>query len=147
MSGRPKQKSYQYDSNGKFIREFESIKEVQNIFYPNTKGIKNVFLNYTGNRKYERESILLTSGDLLTKTRIGRDAVKKEIKKIKSPFTNVSNSEKVIEVYNLDNQKIAEFKGFYVLTKMIKTISPATIYNQLKRNNSYVLGDLLFKYK
>ena len=40
MSGRPKQKVYQYDSKGKYIKTWECKRDVIREYYPNDKGIR-----------------------------------------------------------------------------------------------------------
>lgn len=147
MSGKPKQKSYLYDSKGKFLKEFESIKDVQRELFPEVKGIKNPFNVYSGKYIYIKQNILLKNNNLLTKKRIGRDAVKKLFRIINSPFITTRSDDKVIECLNLNNEVIATYKGLHIAS-LLSNVPKPTIFNQLKNNKgNHTKIDLIFRYK
>lgn len=149
MSGRPRNKVYHYTQDGRFIKMFDCENDVKREYYPNTN--RPLFVRQSSNRDgkvyhYNYETIQLPDDTIISKIRIGREGVRNFIKKSKSSFTNISDNEKVIEVYNLDNKVIATFKGLHVASK-ITNISASTIHHQVTRNSKHTQSDLIFKYK
>jgi hypothetical protein len=138
MSGLPKQKQYQYSAEGKFLREFDSLTEVIKQ-YNFTKG------NFYGGKDYK----LMSDGTYISHYRIGREKLKKQIRINNCKYCNVEYStSKGIEVYNLKNEKIAEFRNLAIAIKLTN-ISASTIVHSASRNSKgcHTTNNLTFKYK
>lgn len=133
MSGRVKQKVYQYDIKGKFIQEFESEAEAARKYYGDKRPLFQI-------KNYH----LTSSVDILVKERIGRSAIKILFRKINSPFIT-SAATKPVECLNLNNEIIAVYKNAH-LASLLSGIDRTTIDHQLKTGKS-TNKDLFFRYK
>lgn len=123
MAGHPKQEVYLYDTDGKYLRSFESISQFARTYQLED----NIF----SNRKvdvYEFED-----GRIAALYRIGREGIKKYRQYKSSPYTvnspgrkiaetklNKADKNKIITVTNLDGETIAEFKNSYFAKKLMK---------------------------
>lgn len=139
MSGRPKIKIHQYDKDGKKIKMWEHMQALKNHYF---KGAK--YPMFVRNDVYHE----LPDGTYACKEAIGRDKLMKVIKINNSQFIDKERStDKKVEVYNLLNEKIAEFKNIRIAVKMTG-ISQATIHHQVNNGkNKGLHNDFLFKYK
>lgn len=144
MSGKIKQKVYQYDLEGKFIKTFESIKELQITLFPGVKGIKNPFLSYNNGKKYVKSQVLINN-NILSLNKIGKSQVIKEFKKVNSPYISSVKDNKTVQCLNLNNEIIAEFKNAH-FASLLTGIDRTTIFHQLK-SGKFSKKDLFFKYK
>jgi rRNA processing protein Gar1 len=133
MSGRVRQKVYQYDGKGTFIQEFESEAVASRRYY----GDKRPLFQTKDYHLTDPTSILL-------KKRIGRDNVKKLFRKINSPYITIRADEKLVECLNLNNEVIATYKGAHIAS-LLSGVSRTTIEHQLKtcKNTN---KDLFFRY-
>lgn len=135
MSGKAKQKVYQYTAQGKFIQEFESETSAAIRCYGSKRPL------------FQTKDYHLTINTILVKEKIGRDAVKKLFRKINSPFITTRSDDKIIECLNLNNEVIATYKGLHIAS-LLSNVAKATIFNQLKNNKcSHTNIDLIFRYK
>lgn len=121
MSGKPKQKVYEYTQTGKFVRTYDSQAEAREVNFSNVKGKKPVF-------QY-KEHRLLDNGNVLVKERIGRDAIKSLLRRESNEFLKDYKSPKV-KLLNLDNKVIATFKNTNIASKLTG-IPESTIANQI----------------
>jgi len=148
MSGRPKQKCYQYDSSGKFIKVYDSNAEVLGKYFSHIKGKRPLFISYTKEKIYRKDYIVLPDNTFLTKARIGREGIRDIKKRIGNPFLKPSNT--VIDVYNLDNELVASFNGLNIASNLCN-IPKGTIYSQLTKSVNKAAesnsSGLLFKYR
>lgn len=138
MSGKPKQKQYQYSSEGKFIKEFTSLSEVFEK-YNLKKG------NFYGGKDYR----LMPDNTYISHYRIGREKLKKQVRIDTCAYCNIEYStSKKIEVYNLKKEKIAEFRNLAIATKLTN-LSASTIIQSALRNSTicHTTNNLTFKYK
>lgn len=134
---REKQKVYQYDSNGKYLRSYESRTELQEK-YNLTKDALIVSRN--GYKKLE-------DGTYVAFFRIGKDELLKRLKIENCPFCTTGGlKRKPVEVFNLLGEKIAEFTSIAVAAKMLN-LKISTIKSRAKGQFRNVSGNLIFKYK
>lgn len=133
MSGRAKQKVYQYDAQGKFIQEFESETSAAIRYYGSKRPL------------FQTKDYHLTINTILVKEKIGRDNVKKLFRKINSPFITIRADEKPVECLNLNNEVIATYKGAHIAS-LLSNVPKTTIYHQLETGR-YAKHDLFFRYK
>lgn len=133
MSGRAKQKVYQYDGKGTFIQEFESEAVASRRYY----GDKRPLFQTKDYHLTDPTSILL-------KKRIGRDNVKKLFKKINSPYITCAIT-KPVECLNLNNEIVATYRGAH-FAALLSGVDRGTIDHQLKSGKS-TNKDLFFRYK
>jgi len=122
MSGRPKQEIYLYDSDGKYLRKFESSSEFCRTFQFDD----NLFSRLDGVFEFEDLRVAATY-------RIGREGIEAWRRYKKSVYTKkyvgrkiaetVLNNNKIgnpLELINLDGEVIATFKNFYFAKKLLK---------------------------
>jgi len=141
MSGRPKQKRYEYDQNGKFIKQFECENDIRKQYYSKDVGKRPLF----GGNKYNYDYHILKNNNIIVKERIGRIGIKNLLRRINNDFVNISN-EKKINVYNLDNKIVASFINMNIAAKMTG-IPLQTIHSQVNRGKGYSTDrGLIFKY-
>jgi hypothetical protein len=133
---RQKEKVYQYDKNGKFIKEWESQTEVRNKYYSDAIGKYPIFRKDSKGSKITSKNIsILPDETLISSERIGRIGVMEFLKRYNNPYINRSirsgkYAKSRINVYDLDNNKIAEFKDIDIASKI--TGEPYnTIYNRV----------------
>lgn len=146
MAGKPKIKCYEYDSNYKYLGEYESVQEVRNKYFSNDLGKRKLF--ESGKNDYYK----LDNGNFIANYRIGRHNLLKleRIKNCVYCSTNKNIKNKEIEVFNLKGEKIAEFKNLYIACEMLK-IPMNTLWNRLNvtsnLRNKLNKDNLEFKYK
>lgn len=132
MSGRPKSKVYLYDTDGKYLREYESI----SLFCREFQFSENLFSNYAG-EVYEFED-----GRVGALYKIGREGILKYRRYKSSEYTKEYRGRKIAEsvltkngknkevaVYNLDGELIATFKNSYFAKKLMN-IDSNTIHSK-----------------
>ena len=136
MSGRPKQKTFQYDKEGKFIRAYECLADVRKRYYYNDGGVRPMFVN----KDYE----LLPDNTYLVKERIGRKGITLLDKIINSKYT--FKNKKLVSLINVKNEEIAIFANIHIAHRLTQ-IPYSTIYNQLNESKNSKHLDLRFQYK
>lgn len=124
---RAKQKVYQYNSNGKFLKEFESQSEVRKIYFSEVKGKRPIMRN----GKYE----ILPDNTVISHLRLGREIVKNIIKYNNNPYLNIGYKNDPIKVLNLNKKVIARFASINIASKLTN-ISMNTIYSQVYQNKT-----------
>jgi hypothetical protein len=146
MAGRLKIKCYEYNPEGKYLQEYESIQEVRAKYFPDDLG-KRPLLE-TGKEDYFQ----LDNENFIANYRIGRDNLRK-LEKIRNCLycsTNNNRDDKEIEVFNLRGELIATFKNAYI-TSLITKIPSSTLHHRLysrdKSKNTQNRDNLVFKYK
>ena len=138
--GREKKPIYQYSEDGKFLQEYESITQLREK-YKITKG------NMFGQGEYERNYRKLPDGTYISTERLGRDGVKKIVRIDSCEFcTTKYKTSKIVEVYNLLGEKLAEFNSLATLCKM--TNKPqATLFHRGKNQSKTTADNLIYKFK
>lgn len=150
MSGRPKQKAYHYDNNGKFIKEYSCMNEIRQEYYSSDSGKRPLFRtnarNQDGSYKIvEKDYIQLPDNTFVTKSRVGRIGIKDIKRRINNPFLGIE--ERTIEAYNLDNKIVATFKGLKIAANLTN-IPYGTIVSQLEKGQGkFSDRGLIFKYQ
>jgi hypothetical protein len=150
MSGRPKQKRYEYNQDGKFIREYVCENDIRKEYYAEDKGKRPLFGTTKTNHKgkvysYNYSYHILKNNNIIVKERIGREGIKNLIKHINNDFVKIYNKKK-INVINLDNEIIASFISENIAAKMTN-IPISTIHNQLTKGKGFSTDrGLIFKY-
>ena len=145
MSGRPKQQVFVYNTDGKFIKAYESRSEFNRIYYPNDSGKRPLVVNKYGFKLFTNSNEELVA----CYTRIGRDKLVRLIKESKSIFCkdfSKFNNRKV-KLLNLKGEVIADFKNLRIAAELTK-VPLSTIYGQLESpeiDSPHI--DLIFKYK
>tara|TARA_R110000744_G_scaffold344063_3_gene449310 strand:+ start:92 stop:529 length:438 start_codon:yes stop_codon:yes gene_type:complete len=144
MSGRPKQKVYQYDSKGKYIKTWDCKRDVIREYYPNDKGLRPL-LSRNPTETLKRDSTVISL------SKIGRIGTLEFLKRKNNPYVDRSAgggavSDKGVEVYNLDNDMIASFKDWDIASKMMK-IGKGSLWGKIQETSGFDTNGLLFKLK
>jgi hypothetical protein len=138
MSGRPKQRIYQYDIDGKFIQMYNSISEVKLKYFNNTQ-----YPIFQSNKEYE-----FLEDSYFFKEKVGREKVRETHAIENSRFISKKKLIKAfpIEVYNLKGELLATFTSEFAMT-VLTNISRGTVWNQLNNNRKECRkkGGLIFK--
>ena len=131
MAGKPKIKCYEYDSNYKYLGEYESVQEVRNKYFSNDLGKRKLF--ESGKDDYYK----LDNGNFIANYRVGGYNLSKleRIKDCVYCSTNKNIENKEIEVFNLKGEKIAEFKNVYIASR-ICNIPHSTLSQRLNPKNN-----------
>lgn len=150
MSGKPKQKAYHYDNDGKFIKEYSCMEEIRKEYYSSDKGKRPLFVTNAKipNGTYKvitKDYLKLPDNTFATKERIGREGIRKINKRINNPFIN--NENKYFDILNLDNEVIASFNNIKVAAVLLNK-SVSNIHSRLKKQGIIDSSDgLTFKYR
>lgn len=159
MAGRQKLKIRVYNSQGHFIEEHSSQTECLFKYFPKDVS-KRPLLVHTVIifSLYHNKELIIRYGTIDNEYYFFDQAIYREdvvyIHKIAtSKYCRQNEKEKIIEVYNIQNEKIAEFKSLRLLTKLMPHISQSVISRQLDKKNKKIKRhkgleeDLFFKYK
>jgi hypothetical protein len=146
MAGRQKIKCFEYSEDGKYLREYGSIQEVREKFYIGDNGKRPLFRDNSG---YFKTPI----GTFIANHRIGRDKLMKSERLKNCPFctyrTGIQDN-KAFEIFNLKNEKIAEFKDVHKASLLLN-LSYKNIWsrlNSISLSRKFTSRDnLVFKYK
>lgn len=145
MSGKPKQKQYQYSSKEdgfKYIRSYESATEVFNKYYNGKKGEL-----YHNNKPYKE----LPDGTFIAPNRIGREGLRYCTRIFECPLVGDRKGDKVIEMYNILGEKIGEIKNRRVLEAIMGNKITSNAVNislhRNKRTTTTSIGVPSFVYK
>lgn len=151
MAGRQPRKVYVYEDNGTYVCMFDNMVDFRKVYYPEDGIFKRpLFVHEELNFKYHYMKDLELIA--VTDRSIGRDTIKRIIAIHDSEYCKKEDSNpqsKPVQVFNLKNELIAEFKTARLLTKLMPHIHQSTLSRHL--NNQPVkthneLG-LYFKYK
>lgn len=146
MSGRKAQKVFKYTKDGVYIKSYDCINDFRKEMYPEDIAPRPIFTHKVLGQEYHRGR----DGSMTFKVRTYRDDVKYMVAIIDSEYCRDIDKNKPIEVLNIKQEVIAEFKNVRLLTKLMPHISDATIYQQLNRNTNksrYSSSGLFFRYK
>jgi hypothetical protein len=151
MAGRTPKKVYVYDDKGHYICMFNSMQEFRKVYYPEDGIFKRpLFVHEELEFKYHYMKDLELIA--VTDRSIGRDRIKNIITIHESDYCKKEDNSpqsKAVQVFNLKNELIAEFKTARLLTKLMPHIHQSTISKHLNNKpikNFNELG-LYFKYK
>lgn len=144
--GRPKQKIYLYDSEGKFIKKYESTTEFLKENFPDDKG-KRPIKNTRRWKLYNYD--VLPNGNFFASYKIGREKLNQYEAIVNSKYcVNLTRTEKVVEAYNMLDEKIAEFKNAYIANLITGRPSSSIIRDcREKKGNKVLQKEIYFKYK
>jgi len=109
MAGKPKLELYQYSSEYKYLRSYESQQLVFDKYYD----CKNGKLFYK-NRDYR----LLPDGTYICKYRMGRFGLRLQVMIDNDPYCKEYKDDFPIEVFNRKGVKVAEFLSVRVCSEM-----------------------------
>jgi hypothetical protein len=152
MAGRQPRKVYVYEDNGTYVCMFDNMVDFRKVYYPNDIGKRPLFVHKELGFEYHyMEDLELIA---TTDRSAGRDLLKRIIAIHNSEFCKKEDNEsskKPIEVFNLKNELIAEFKNSRLLLKMMPHIAGPTLSSQLNNDSikrrTYTECGLFFKYK
>jgi len=157
MAGKKPIEVFVYNTDGSYICKFDNMAEFRKVYYPNDIGKRPLFNNKELGIKYhyipECEVIVYPE-------RVGRDTTKQLLAIHNSEYCKQEDNfedRKPVQVFNLKNELIAEFKTLRLLTKMMPHISHSVVARKLvfdenhedrvyKAKKFTSLG-LFFKYK
>jgi len=152
MTGRKPHKVYVYDDQGTYICMFNNMVEFRKVYYPKDGIYKRpLFVHEELNFKYHYMKDLELIA--VTDRSIGRDTLKRIIAIHDSEYCKKEDSNpdtKPVQVFNLKNELIAEFKTARLLTKLMPHINQATLskhINNTKPIKTYNDLGLFFRYK
>lgn len=149
MAGRKPHKVFVYDEEGTYICMFDSMSDFRKVYYPKDMSSRPLFLHEElGSQYHYMEDLQLIAFN----SRVYRDTIKKIIAIHNSEYCKKEDHEsgkKPVEVYNLKNELIAEFKNARLAVKLMPHITANTIYRQLAGPKVKTLNEagLFFKYK
>jgi hypothetical protein len=150
MAGKKPKRVYVYDKEGGYICMFNTLVEFRSVYYPNDVFKRPIFnheeLGYKYSYMEDLELIALTSRSA------GRELIKRIVAIHESEYCKKSDNdpnEKPVQVFNLKQELIAEFKTMRLMTKLLPHINQSTISRHLKNKNIKMINEsgLFFKYK
>ena len=150
MAGRQPHKVYVYDDQGIYICMFDNMVDFRKVYYPKDTNKRPLFVHEELGFKYHYMKDLELIA--VTDRSIGRDRLKNIIIIHESEYCKKEDNSphsKAVQVFNLKNELIAEFKTARLLTKLMPHIHQSTISKHLNNKpikNFNELG-LYFKYK
>ena len=151
MAGRQPRKVYVYEDNGTYVCMFDNMVDFRKVYYPEDGIFKRpLFIHEELEFKYHYMKDLELIA--VTDRSIGRDTIKRIIAIHDSEYCKKedSNSQsKAVQVFNLKNELIAEFKTARLLTKLMPHIHQSTLSRNLNNQpiKSHNELGLYFKYK
>lgn len=131
MAGRKPVNVYVYDLDGVFICTFDSMVAFRAVYYPDDKFKRPLFVKRELGVHYE---LIRECGVIAYRERVFRDDTKFLIAIENSEYCKAEDNalkNKPIQVFNLKNELVAEFKTLRLATKMMPHISQATISRHL----------------
>ena len=143
-AGREKQRLFLYDSNGKYLRQYNSHSELRNDYFPNEENKRPLFNSKKWKHfKYD----VLEDGCFYSNYRIGRENLLKFERITNSKFCfNNAKHDKPVEVFNLMHEKIGEFKSLY-FAHLLTGEPLSNIHRDCKNCKGQPKSDYYFKYK
>jgi len=142
MAGRAKIKVTQYSSKGKYLRTYESQQEIRDLYYNSNK----LPLTFQRKGKEYKQFHLLPDGTYVCAGRGGREALLKQIKLSSAPYLEEYRNSKVVELYNLLDKKIANFRSLSVASGLTG-IDISTLYSRCDKESKFPKDGLIFKFK
>lgn len=159
MAGLPKKEIRVYNNKGEFIEEFSSIIECRKSYFKEDKGkrpllTKNIsFFSLYKNKMLNIKYGYINNFYFFDET-VNRDDIRFLDKIRLSDFCKkIDYNQKPVEVYNLLNEKIAEFKSQRLLLKCMPQVSEVELSHDLNKITKHTHRhtgsklNLYFKYK
>ena len=151
MSGRPKKEVYEYTTEGVYIRTYKSISEARQFHYPEDLGSRPIFVKKINGNDFH----VTKSNTILITKKIYRNNIIKSYKIWKSKlcnFYNSSNSNKIVQMFNLKGELLAEFSSMIIARIILAPeYATSTIYSQSIGRRAegidYLSNDFYFKFK
>lgn len=144
MAGREKIKVYQFDLKNRKQKTWDCMQEVKDFYYNGRK-----YPMFVINPDYHK----LPDGTYVTKKKFNRKELESLIKKTESVYVcllkeNKKTQNNELEVFNLNNEKIAEFKNIKIAAKLTN-VPYGTIQSQLHKAKGKKThpSELIFKFK
>lgn len=149
MSGRAKQPTYQYSAEGKFLKKWECQADVRAYYFKGDVGKRPFYFN-NKTQKYDANYQKLPDGTYISNYRIGRNNLLKQLRVDNCKFCKHNIRERGIEVFNLLNEKVAEFSSLKT-ANLLTGIDEAIIYSRCKNKPGVRFkpnfDNLIFKFK
>lgn len=148
MPGRKPKKVFVYNEDGSYICTFLNINEFRTVYFPKDVGKRPLFINKVRDIPYEH---IRDASVIAYLERVYRDDTIYNLAIINSEFCKKQDKEdnRAVQVFNLENELIAEFKNARLCKKLMTNINQSTISRQLKSDhkNKVNHSELKFKYK
>jgi hypothetical protein len=151
MAGRKPHKVYVYDEEGIYICMFENMVEFRKVYYPKDTFKRPLFVHEELGVKYHyMEDLQLVA---TPQRSAGRDLLKRILAIHNSEFCKKEDNNvetRAIQVFNLKNELIAEFKSQRLVLKFMPHLNQSTLSRQLniaKHVKTHNELGLFFKYK
>jgi len=141
--GQEKIKLYHYDSNGKFIKEFDCMSDLRKEYFSQDIGKRPLcrskrwqLFNYD----------ILPDNTYYSNYRIGRDKLLKLERVVNSSYcVNNTTDNTIVKMYNLLNEEVATFKNIHIASLATK-IPQSTIYYSCNEGKGMPKEEIYFKY-
>ena len=151
MAGRQPKKIYVYNDEGVYICMFINMVEFRKVYYPKDGIHKRPLFNHE-ELSYEYHYMKDLKLIAITNRSLGRDNIKRIVAIHDSEYCKKEDNDveaKAVQVFNLKNELIAEFKTARLLTKLMPHISQTTLSKHLNADNikTYSESGLYFRYK
>lgn len=156
MSGRKPIEVFVYDLQGKYICKFENMTMFRNVYYPADEFKRPLFRKKELGVNYE----IVQEADVIAyQERVNRDITRQLMAIVNSEYCkdeDYADNKRPIQVFNLKNELIAEFKTVRLLTKMMPHIHANNISRHIisnaqeerkKKRRKFTSIGLFFKYK
>lgn len=157
MAGRKPIGVFVYDTQGKYICKFDNMTVFRSVYYPSDEFKRPLFRKKELGLAYE---LVQEAGVIAYQERVGRDITKQLLAIVNSEYCkdeDYLDSKRPVQVLNLKNEVIAEFKTVRLLTKMMPHIHANNISRHLTANTReegrknkrrrFTSIELFFKYK
>ena len=151
MSGRPKKEVYEYTTEGVYIRTYKSIAEAREFHYPEDLGSRPIFVKKINGNDFH----VTKSNTILITKKIYKNNIIKSYKIWKSKlcnFYNSSNSNKIVQMFNLKGELLTEFSNMAIARIILAPeYATSTIYTQTLERKlqgaNHLKNDFYFKFK
>lgn len=152
MAGRKPTRVYVYNEEGEYICMFENMQEFRDVYYPSDIGKRPLFNHEEFGVEYHyMEDLNLIA--IHDRSNAGRDLLRRIIAVHNSEYCKKKDNhpdEKIVQVLNLKEEVIAEFKTQRLLLKLMPYVSEATLSRQLNlstHKKKFNKNGLFFRYK
>lgn len=135
--GKEKQKQYQYSSEYKYLRSYDTLKEVFEKYFDGKVGKL-----YEYNRPYKE----LPDGTFISYFRIGRAGLKEAIRRHEDPTCYKRIDDKKIEIYNFFGEKVGEVDNVRVLKAIMSSSFDQANSGLYKSSKKAWWGNLTYKF-
>jgi len=151
MAGRKPKKIYVYNDDGSYVCMFLNMMEFRKVYYPKDGIYKRPLFRHeelSHEYHYMKDLKLIA----ITNRSLGRDKIKRLIAIHDSEYCKKEDYDvdaEAVQVFNLKNELIAEFKTARLLTKLMPHINQPTLSKHLNTNSIKTYNELglYFRYK